>query len=258
MKRILLLLSIAFLISCNNQPESVTKADQENPESEPTSDQNLIPEPDATPGTIVLESEQVDLDAKDTIFTETRDPEIAQLFRQATGAYDQGDYQSGIAYFNQIITKEPDNGRAYYNLGVGYFKLEKFADAIQAFSQSIVINPMEPLAIQYRGRVYYLMGDYKNCLYDYARVAVLKPDDPVAYYNLGTAKGRTHDYVGAIEDFDKAISYDPEYAEAYFNRGIASFHRGMLHDACYDWNKAHGLGHFEAEKAIKAYCEEGE
>ncbi len=258
MKRILLLLSIAFLISCSNQPESGTKAGQENPESETTSDQNIISEPDAEPGTVVLEPEKIELDAKDATFTETRAPEIAQLFRQATAAYGQGDYQSGIAYFNQIVTKEPDNGNAYYNLGIGYFELEKFADAIQAFNQAIMINPMDPRAIDIRGRVYYLIGDYKNCLYDYARVVELKPDDPAAYYNRGTAKGRTHDYVGAIEDFDKAISYDPEYALAYFNRGFAYFKRGMLHDACYDWNKAHGLGHFEAEKAIKEYCEGGE
>jgi lipoprotein NlpI len=83
----------------------------------------------------------------------------------------------------------------------------------------------------------------------------MKPDDPVAYYNRGLARGRLNDYSGAIKDFDRVIELNPEYKEAYYNRGIANFFIGRQHDACYDWRKAHSMGHYEADKAIKAYCE---
>ena len=63
------------------------------------------------------------------------------------------------------------------------------------------------------------------------------------------------DFRDRIKDFDKALELDPEYAEAYYNRGLANYHQGRLHDACFDWRKAHSLGHYEAEKAIRGYCE---
>jgi len=259
MKRILLLLSITFLISCSNQQEPQTKADPEQLTTTRSNSEKASEfQSENVSESNVLEPEKIELDEEVTDDEGYRSKELAQLFRQATSAYDQGNFVAGIELFNQIIEKEPNDGRAYYNLGVGYFQTDKFGDAIKAFTQAIKISPRDSLSIQYRGRVYYMMGDYKNCLYDYSRVVELKPNDPIAYYNRGTAKGRTNDYVGAVEDFDKSIELDPEYSEAYYNRGLANFYRGRLHDACYDWRKAHSLGHYEADKAIKSYCEGGE
>ena len=109
--------------------------------------------------------------------------------------------------------------------------------------------------MQYRGKVYYILKDFRNCLRDYEQVVEMKPNDPVSYFNRGAVRGRINDYGGAIEDFTRAIELNPDYDEAYYNRGLANYHTGRLHDACYDWRKAHSLGHYEADKAIKAYCE---
>ncbi len=250
MKRILLLLSVAFLASCTSQQEPKT-------ETSVNTGVSVDSVPEVGEGTLVLEPEEFKLELGEAEGGGYRSQEIAQLFRQATNAYDNGDFAAGIELFKQIAAKEPNDSRAYYNLGIGYFRLDKFADAIKAFTEAIKISPEDYLSFQYRGRVYYMMGNYKNCLYDYSRVVKLNPNDPISYYNRGLAKGRVHDYLGAVEDFDKAIELDPEYAEAYFNRGLANFYRGSLHESCYDWRKAHSLGHYEAEKAIKAYCEGG-
>ncbi len=254
MKRILFLLSIAFLISCSNQQEPNTSPDPGKlTTTTQRPDADSLAKLDA--GAMELEPEKLEMEEGEVKNDGYSSQEVSQLFRQATSAYDQGNFPVGIDLFKQITEKEPNDGRAYYNLGVGYFKLEKFGEAIKSFSKAISISPRDSLSYQYRGRVYYMMGDYKNCLYDYSRVVELKPDDPIAYYNRGTAKGRTNDYIGAIEDFDRSIALNPDYAEAYYNRGLANFYRGMLHDACFDWNKAYGLGHYNAEKAIKDYCE---
>ena len=124
-----------------------------------------------------------------------------------------------------------------------------------AFDKAIEILPNDALSIQYRGRVYYMLANFPKCLEDYNKVVELKPEDPIAYYNRGTAKGRVKDYLGAISDFDRALELDPEYAEVYYNRGLANYFQGRLHEACYDWRKAHALGHYESEKAIRTYCE---
>ena len=255
MKRILFLISIAFLVSCTNTPnEENTNDVQDEKDTKPGhSLADSVPEIDENVKVLHPGGQELELDIQDG--GGYMDQEIAQLFRQATSAYDQEDFSTGVRLFNEIIEKTPDDGRAYYNLGIGYFKLNKYIESIQAFTGAMDINPNDSLAMQYRGKVYYIIGDFNNCLRDYERVVELKPNDPVAYFNRGTIRGRINNYSGAIEDFNKAIELNPEYNEAYFNRGIANFHLGRMHDACYDWRKAHTLGHYEADKAIKAYCE---
>ncbi|MEN8225891.1 MAG: tetratricopeptide repeat protein [Bacteroidota bacterium] len=253
MNRILLLISIVFLVSCSNSKKEVKSADEK--ESNATEQTLVDSVPVVDEGIAVLHPGGNELELGVEEGGGHLNEEIGKLFRQATSAYDQGDYQSGIQLFEQIIEKAPEDGRAYYNLGIGYFKLDKFPESIKAFNGAIDINPRDSLSIQYRGKVYYMMGDFKSCLRDYKRVVELKPEDPLAYFNRGTVKGMINDYAGAIEDFNRAIELNPEYDAAYYNRGIANFHIGKLHDACYDWRKAHILGHYEADKAIKAYCE---
>jgi tetratricopeptide (TPR) repeat protein len=257
MNRILPFLLIAFLISCTNQQseDKITEPVQEetgvlsiepNDPVSPATEETLAANPDAN--TVTPADKSSDLKGE-------RDTEATYLFNKGTTAYSNDDFESGIAYFEQIVEIRPDDRKAYYNLGLGYFKLNIFSKALLAFNKAIEIFPNDDLSIQYRGRVYYMLGDFHKCLEDYNRVVELKPDDQVAYYNRGTAKGRVKDYLGAISDFDRAIELNPEYAEAYYNRGLANYFQGRLHEACYDWRKAHGLGHYESEKALRSYCE---
>lgn len=257
MNRILLLLLIAFLISCTNQQseDNVNEPGQEetgvysiepNEPANPTDEETLTANPDAN--TIKPSDQSSDQE-------EVRDKETAYLFNKGTTAYNNEDFESGVGYFEQIADTHQDDYRVYYNLGLGYFNLNKFHNALVAFNKAIEIFPNDALSIQYRGKVYYMLGNFPKCLEDYNKVVELKPEDPIAYYNRGIAKGRLIDYLGAISDFDRAIELNPEYAEVYYNRGLANYFQGRLHEACYDWRKAHGLGHYEAEKAIRSYCE---
>lgn len=254
MKNILPLLLIAFLVSCQNQGSSGNADEKESDvteipptgitEVEPLSKDSLMhPDPDTQNAASAPGEEGAP------------DNDGSTLFKMGTTAYANDDYKKGVGYFEEITSRYPNDRRAYYNLGLGYFKLDRFKDALGAFNKAIEIYQHDSLSLQYRGRVYYMLGDFKNCLKDYEKVVELKPNDPIAYYNRGTARGRTKDYTGAIADFDRAVELNPEYAEAFYNRGLANFHLGRMHDACFDWRKAHGLGHFEAEKALRAYCE---
>jgi len=257
MKRILLLLTIAFLVSCTGQQDNNTSRESEHDDAEVSSVNKKEAPDQAIPGFSEVNIDEITPDTNaeglDTQGIESQ--QVAYLFQKGTAAYDNNDFESGVQYFKQVIAKSPEDPRAYYNLGLGSFKLNEFHEALQAFSKAIQISPNHSLSIQYRGRVYYMLGDFVKCLEDYNSVVELKPNDPIAFYNRGTARGQIKDYLGAIKDFDRAIELDPEYADAFFNRGLANLNQGRLHDACYDWEKAYALGHYEAEKAIRGYCE---
>lgn len=259
MKRILPFILIAFLFSCNNQTENTANTDTEETQTalttvggdtltKTTADEPLKHgeiEAEKLPAEIVL-------GAKDEEQEQNR--EIGNLFRSGTTAYDNGDFEAGVGFFQQIVGIDPENRRAYYNLGLGNFRSDHFGAALQAFNRAIEIAPDDSLSIQYRGRVYYMLEDFESCLKDYERVVELTPNNSVAYYNRGIAKGQMKDFEGATLDFDKAIELDPDNADAYFNRGLAYYYQGKQHEACYDWQKAYNLGHLGANKALDAYC----
>jgi len=256
MKRLLPLLIVAFLISCNNQ--STEKAAVEESQQEPVlsmveveqDDQLEVLADQEAPGAVTIK-----VPDENTAQEKEAETKTAFLFNSGTTAYQNDDFENGVAFFEEIIAKEPDNKKAYYNLGIGYFKLGKYHEALQSFNNAIAIMPRDSMSIQYRGRVYYMMGNFRQCLLDYETVVKMSPNDPIAYYNRGTAKGQLKDYGGALKDFDRAIELDDQYAEAYFNRGLANFFLGKRHDACFDWRKAHSMGHYESEKAIRNHCE---
>jgi len=252
-------LLIALLVSCNNH--KTESSDQEGQKDEPVlsikevePDEELSVQADQeNPGSVTI-----NLPDERSQMESGQDREVSFMFNKGTTAYENDDFVNGVEIFENIIEKDPDNRKAYYNLGVGYNELGRYHDAIKAYSNAIAISPRDSMSIQSRGRVYYLLGDFKNCMMDYEKVLQMKPDDAIAWYNRGTVKGQLKDYLGALQDFNKSIELDPNYAEAYFNRGLANHLQGRTHDACYDWRKAHSLGHYESEKALRQYCEDGE
>ncbi|MEN8226014.1 MAG: tetratricopeptide repeat protein [Bacteroidota bacterium] len=255
-KRVLPFLLIAFLISCNNQ--QADDSNQKEQLDEQLDSMKEVENDDAkevVPDTNKPGSVDISLSAEQMQMGQGHTQEISVQFRKGTNAYANDDFEGGINIFKEIITQDPDNRKAYYNLGVGYFETGKYHDALKSFDNAVAIDSEDALSIQYRGRVYYMLGDFQNCLADYERVVEVKPEDPLAWYNRGTAKGQLKNYLGAIKDFDKAIELNPDYAEAYFNRGLANHFQGRTHEACYDWRHAHSLGHYESEKALRSYCE---
>ena len=258
-KRLLPILLLALLISCNNQNN--VNSDQEVQKEEPASSMKEI-EPEEG---MSIETDQkkpgsvsINLADENAKIDGGQDREISFMFNKGTTAYENDDFEAGVEVFKQIIVKDPDNRKAYFNLGLGYFELTQYYDALKSFNNAIALSPRDSMSIQYRGRVYYMLGDFQNCFIDYNKVVEMKPNDPIAWYNRGTAKGQLKDYLGALQDFDKSIELDPDYAEAWFNRGLANYFQGRLHEACYDWRKAHSLGHYESEKALRKYCESEE
>ncbi|MBY9010241.1 MAG: tetratricopeptide repeat protein [Candidatus Lokiarchaeota archaeon] len=107
---------------------------------------------------------------------------IGALF--SYGGYLNDDFvlenEKSIDIFRRIIVLEPTNYKAYYNLGISYFNLERFGDALEAYKTAINFNP-----------------NYKH-----------------VYYNLGLLYESTRDFQKAVEAYRKALEIDPNYIYA--------------------------------------------
>jgi len=108
---------------------------------------------------------------------------IAVLFKYGDYLNDEWgyDFDKAANCFKMIIEMEPSNYRAWYNLGISYFKLKKNKEALEAFNQAIKIKP-----------------DYMYC-----------------YYNIGLLyeinKG---DLETALLYYEKALTYNKSFTYA--------------------------------------------
>jgi len=96
------------------------------------------------------------------------------------------EYEKAIEIFKKIITLEPENYKAHYNLGIAYFNLGHIESALASYNEAIKIKP-----------------DYKHC-----------------YYNIGLVFESKNDLKQAISYYNKALQIDPKFPYALHSREI--------------------------------------
>lgn len=168
-----------------------------------------------------------------------------QKYEEAKRFYEQGDYNSAIVSFTQVIELTPDNAQAHYMRGSSYDKLHEYAQAISNYSKAIQFSPRDRnWYYSCRGTAYFKLGNYNYAISDFSEAIRIWNNDPrfkhmsfvsyppqEDYYNRGRVYFVLGNYNQAILDFSMAIEIRPEFVEAYVARGY-----------CYmklkDWEKS--------------------
>lgn len=121
------------------------------------------------------------------------------------------------ACFKNIININKNNYRAYFNLGKILNEEEKHEEAIKFFDQCIKINPYHSDAYNNLGIAY-----NKLCLSTLAKKFIKKsikinPKNFYSYNNLGIVYDNNYNTDKARENFNKAININPNFTEAWWN-----------------------------------------
>jgi tetratricopeptide (TPR) repeat protein len=157
-------------------------------------------------------------------------------------------HKRAMENYKKVLTLEPNNHEAWYNLGYVQEELEEFDEAIKSFNQAIKIEPTDKDAHINLGNCYMSRNEFEESVKTYHAAIALDPNCVMSHYNLASAhhsaasttsvpsKAKNH-YKLARGEFYEAIRLNPNYADAYFNLGI-----------CYQDEN-------DVEKARKMYSE---
>lgn len=64
-------------------------------------------------------------------------------FDSATAAYNNGDYEKAISYYQEILDKGKHSAPLYYNLGNSYYKLNRIAPSIYYYEKALLLDPTD-------------------------------------------------------------------------------------------------------------------
>ena len=149
------------------------------------------------------------------------DPSEKHVFDLGTELLNHSGYQQAIQIFEYGSARFPKSARLQVALGVAYYSVGRYADAIKSLCAAVDLDPADTRAMEFLGK----MNDVSPEMADeasrhLAHFAQVYPANAAAnYYYALSLRGRTKP--GEIESLlIKAIKADPRMADAYYQLGI--------------------------------------
>jgi tetratricopeptide (TPR) repeat protein len=205
------------------------------------------------------------------------------------------DYYSGIAIWTDTIRKRPQNGRAWINLGLAYYKAGQFDSAVASLQCALEVLPMHALARtgayinlanvsrsqgRYREAITHLsealrvnpddanahndlgdalehLGHREQAMVHFRTAIRLQPDYAIAHYNLSLLLRELDDFDEALRELQTARRLLPDRPEIPFNLGVLLSNHGRYSEACANFTEALRLKpDYEEARQYLRFCEE--
>ncbi len=112
--------------------------------------------------------------------------------RDGNEAFEKGDFEKAVVYYQQAIADDPQNPVAYFNLGDAYYRLKNFPEAAKAFEQATISEDarLKQWAYYNLGNTYFQMQQYQKAVNYYQKALQLNPQDFDSKFNLELALQR--------------------------------------------------------------------
>ena len=154
-----------------------------------------------------------------------------------------GKLDQAVQAFEQIISLNPNQANAYFNMGNALKDQGKLEEAIVAYNKALAIKPDYEAALNNVVVALKNLGKtgekrLKKVLETYNKAQALKTENANSYFSRALALQEQGKLEEAIEAYNKALAIKPDYAEAYNNMGAALADQGKLEEAIEAYNKA--------------------
>lgn len=153
------------------------------------------------------------------------------------GFFELGHYGDAVAEYTRALEDQPNMIGAYVNRARAYERLRRLREASDDYAQAIRIDPRAADAFLGRGALLLGHGDPGRSIADFNRAIDLQPSWVAPYFNRGMAHYRLGMWPEAEADFTTVIQRNPSDAAAYLNRARARAAEGRA-EAGADFDRA--------------------
>jgi Flp pilus assembly protein TadD/uncharacterized coiled-coil DUF342 family protein len=147
-------------------------------------------------------------------------PDLEDAARAAKDAFERGDYRDAEKTYEKMLTEAPNNVYILSNLGVVYFRNEKWKLAEESLKKAIAVAPEDTFSWCTLGIVYYQEKRYDDAINSLTRALAINPKYAVAHNYLGITASQKGWQEAALKELETAIELDPNYGDAFFNLAV--------------------------------------
>jgi tetratricopeptide (TPR) repeat protein len=139
------------------------------------------------------------------------------------------------------VALNPDNSRAWQQLGSSYYKLEEYESAIASYQQAINLDPKDASPHYNLGIVYKNQGENELEIASYQQAINLDPKFAYPHNGLGDVYLAHGKYELAISSYQQAINLNPKYASPHNGLGYIYYVQGKYELAIASYQQAINL-----------------
>ncbi len=147
----------------------------------------------------------------------------------------EGQSQNALRCFEQAGHLNPADKDAFYNMGIVYQKLEQPAEAVDCYAHVLTLDPEDVQAFNNMGIALKSLGRLIEAVSCFRRALSIRPGHVSALNNLGTVFQAQKKFDAALTCFQEVLKIRPNDAEAHNNMGIVFKSQNRLDEAesCY-------------------------
>jgi tetratricopeptide (TPR) repeat protein len=156
------------------------------------------------------------------------DPSEKNLFDLGSDLLRHRGFDSALKVFQFGAGRHSQSARLRVGLGVAYYSLGRFDEAVQALCEAVDLDPRDTKALDFLGKMYDISPQYAKAIsLRLARFATLYPTSSAAnyYYGLSLRKRSSGsaskaDQSEAEKYLVKAVTLQPDFADAHYELGL--------------------------------------
>ena len=118
--------------------------------------------------------------------------------------------QQTIKMLENLVASDPQNRKAWVELGNNYFDSQMPAKSIDAYSKALELNPNDPNVLTDQGVMYRQLGWFDKAIENFNKANAIDPRHIQSLFNTGIVyRHDLQDYVKATEVWKRYLEVNP-------------------------------------------------
>ena len=141
-------------------------------------------------------------------------------FTYGVAFFQNGFLDQAAESFKQVISENPDDPEAYYNLGTLYLQRNSLQEANKYLEQTVKLRPNYPEAWNNLGMIAGQNGNTEEAIRNFHQSLQLRPTYATALVNLGNIYRRQGNLVDSEKLLQRAFDSEPKNPEVSYSLGM--------------------------------------